>query len=199
MSIKPEDVELSIAGNTIKSPSQDEVTRMCDWSTTPVQCPACGRFGLHACPNDPPLGIQLLGDWPSQTGDEIVSDMKVEAQRVGGVDLGAGIYRHCGIQPGDTWVERLERVNALVDGYQEQQGAAAEQVDGPAPVGNAKGLVVTFEGIASGGLVRLVTDTLRQFRGVASVDPVPEDGINDYIIRQEAKHDIWKKIRQVFE
>lgn len=58
--------------------------------------------------------------WSTPTGDEIVSDMKVEAQRVGGVDLTTGIYRHCGVQPGDTWVERLERVNALVDGYREQ-------------------------------------------------------------------------------
>lgn len=32
------------------------------------------------------------------------------------VNLEAGIYRHCGVQPGDTWVERVERLNAIIDG-----------------------------------------------------------------------------------
>lgn len=34
------------------------------------------------------------------------------------LDLTTGIYRHCGIQPGDTYVDRIERLNAEIDRLQ---------------------------------------------------------------------------------
>ena len=36
---------------------------------------------------------------------------------VGGeLDLTTGIFRHCGVQPDDDWVKRVERLNAIIDG-----------------------------------------------------------------------------------
>ena len=30
-------------------------------------------------------------------------------------DLAAGIFRHCGVEPDDDWVKRVERLNAQID------------------------------------------------------------------------------------
>lgn len=46
-------------------------------------------------------------------------DVKSAAQahsENGEFELSSGIFRHCGVQPGDTWVERVERLNAIIDG-----------------------------------------------------------------------------------
>jgi hypothetical protein len=33
------------------------------------------------------------------------------------LNLQEGIFRHCGVQPGDTWVERVERLNTVIDDW----------------------------------------------------------------------------------
>jgi hypothetical protein len=45
------------------------------------------------------------------------------------LDLTTGIYRYCGVQPGDDWVKRVERLNAIIDELDAERGTKPLTLD----------------------------------------------------------------------
>jgi hypothetical protein len=65
-------------------------------------------------------------NWSDMTADEQADHAakglldRYREQNTDEVNLEDGIYRHCGVQPGDDWVKRVERLNAIIDGFKKE-------------------------------------------------------------------------------
>lgn len=60
-----------------------------------------------------------------------------------------------------------------------------------------KGVLVTFEDDIREDDAESRINAIRCIRGVLSVEPIPSD-VDDYMARERAKWELWKKISDIF-